>query len=106
MARPHPHRARSRPISQRGVQVPVDVSTAARRQLDAPALSAFTRGNMAEAARRFELVADAAARPGLVVDAVGRLASGRRAPTCWPAIRRSSRPISSAPPCTAAPSTA
>ena len=32
--------------------------------------------------------------------------SGRRAPTCWPAIRRNSRPISSAPPCTAAPSTA
>ena len=32
--------------------------------------------------------------------------SGPRAPTCWPAIRRSSRPISSAPPCMAAPSTA
>jgi hypothetical protein len=32
--------------------------------------------------------------------------SGRRAPTCWPAIRRNSRPISSVRRCTAAPSMA
>ena len=45
--------------SQRGVQVPVDV-TAPPDANWAAGLSAFTGGNMAEAARRFELVADAA----------------------------------------------
>jgi soluble lytic murein transglycosylase len=45
--------------SQRGVQVPVDVSAPPDANW-AAGLSAFTGGNMAEAARRFELVADAA----------------------------------------------
>lgn len=45
--------------SQRGVQVPVDVSAPPDANWNA-GLSAFTSGNMAEAARRFELVADAA----------------------------------------------
>jgi len=45
--------------SQRGVQVPVDV-TAPPDANWAAGISAFTSGNMAEAARRFELVADAA----------------------------------------------
>jgi soluble lytic murein transglycosylase-like protein len=45
--------------SQRGVQVPVDV-TAPPDANWAAGLSAFQSGNMAEAARRFELVADAA----------------------------------------------
>src|SRR4051812_5368241 len=45
--------------SQRGVQVPVDVSAPPDANWGA-GLAAFTSGNMAEAARRFELVADAA----------------------------------------------
>ncbi len=45
--------------SQRGVQVPVDVVLPPDANWNA-ALSGFTRGNMADAARRFELVADAA----------------------------------------------
>ena len=45
--------------SQRGVQVPVDISAPPDANWSA-GLTAFTRGNMAEAARRFELVADAA----------------------------------------------
>lgn len=45
--------------SQRGVQVPVEVSLPPDANWTA-GLSAFTRGNYAEAARRFELVADAA----------------------------------------------
>jgi soluble lytic murein transglycosylase-like protein len=44
--------------SQRGVQVPVDV-TAPPDANWAAGISAFQSGNMAEAARRFELVADA-----------------------------------------------
>ena len=44
--------------SQRGVQVPVEVGLPPDANWNA-AMSAFTRGNMAEAARRFELVADA-----------------------------------------------
>jgi soluble lytic murein transglycosylase len=44
--------------SQRGVQVAVDVSAPPDANWNA-GLSAFTSGNMAEAARRFELVADA-----------------------------------------------
>ncbi|TAJ41506.1 MAG: lytic transglycosylase domain-containing protein [Reyranella sp.] len=44
--------------SQRGVQVPVEVGLPPDANWTA-AVSAFTRGNMAEAARRFELVADA-----------------------------------------------
>lgn len=43
--------------SQRGIQVPVEVGLPADANWTA-AMSAFTRGNMAEAARRFELVAD------------------------------------------------
>jgi soluble lytic murein transglycosylase len=43
---------------QRGVQVPVEVGMPPDANWTA-ALQAFTRGNMAEAARRFELVADA-----------------------------------------------
>lgn len=43
---------------QRGVQVPVEVGVPPDANWTA-ALQAFTRGNMAEAARRFELVADA-----------------------------------------------
>jgi len=45
--------------SQRGLQVPVDVSAPPDANW-AAGLSAFQSGNMAEAARRFELVADAA----------------------------------------------
>jgi soluble lytic murein transglycosylase len=45
--------------SQRGVQVPVDISAPPDANWSA-GLGAFTGGNMAEAARRFELVADAA----------------------------------------------
>lgn len=45
--------------SQRGVQVPVDVTAPPDANWSA-GLSAFQSGNMAEAARRFELVADAA----------------------------------------------
>jgi soluble lytic murein transglycosylase len=45
--------------SQRGVQVPVEVGAPPDANWTA-GLTAFTRGNMAEAARRFELVADAA----------------------------------------------
>ena len=45
--------------SQRGVQVPVDISAPPDANWSA-GLGAFTRGNMQEAARRFELVADAA----------------------------------------------
>ncbi len=45
--------------SQRGVQVPVDIAMPPDANWSA-GLSAFTGGNMAEAARRFELVADAA----------------------------------------------
>ena len=44
--------------SQRGVQVPVEVGLPPDANWTA-AMAAFTRGNMAEAARRFELVADA-----------------------------------------------
>ncbi len=44
--------------SQRGVQVPVEVGLPPDANWNA-AMTAFTRGNMAEAARRFELVADA-----------------------------------------------
>ena len=44
--------------SQRGMQVPVDVSAPPDANWNA-GLSAFTSGNMPEAARRFELVADA-----------------------------------------------
>lgn len=44
--------------SQRGVQVPVEVGLPPDANWTS-ALQAFTRGNMAEAARRFELVADA-----------------------------------------------
>lgn len=44
--------------SQRGVQVPVDLSAPPDANWNA-GLSAFTSGNMSEAARRFELVADA-----------------------------------------------
>jgi soluble lytic murein transglycosylase-like protein len=44
--------------SQRGMQVPVEVSAPPDANWNA-GLSAFTSGNMAEAARRFELVADA-----------------------------------------------
>ena len=44
--------------SQRGVQVPVEVGLPPDANWNA-AMSAFTRGNMAEAAHRFELVADA-----------------------------------------------
>ena len=43
---------------QRGVQVPVEVGTPPDANWTA-ALQAFTRGNMTEATRRFELVADA-----------------------------------------------
>ncbi|TAJ82945.1 lytic transglycosylase domain-containing protein [Reyranella sp.] len=43
---------------QRGVQIPVEVGAPPDANWTA-ALQAFTRGNMAEAARRFELVADA-----------------------------------------------
>lgn len=43
---------------QRGVQIPVEVGMPPDANWTA-ALQAFTRGNMAEAARRFELVADA-----------------------------------------------
>ena len=43
---------------QRGVQIPVEASMPPDANWNA-AMSAFTRGNMAEAARRFELVADA-----------------------------------------------
>lgn len=43
---------------QRGVQVPIEVGMPPDANWTA-ALQAFTRGNMAEAARRFELVADA-----------------------------------------------
>jgi peptidoglycan lytic transglycosylase len=45
--------------SQRSVQVPVDISMPPDANWNA-GLSAFTSGNMAEAARRFEMVADAA----------------------------------------------
>ena len=45
--------------SQRNVQVPVDISMPPDANWNA-GLSAFVSGNMAEAARRFELVADAA----------------------------------------------
>ncbi len=45
--------------SQRGVQVPVDISAPPDANWSA-GLTAFTGGNMPEAARRFELVADAA----------------------------------------------
>jgi soluble lytic murein transglycosylase len=45
--------------SQRTVQVPVEISLPPDANWNA-GLSAFTRGNMAEAARRFEMVADAA----------------------------------------------
>jgi soluble lytic murein transglycosylase-like protein len=45
--------------SQLGVQVPVDISAPPDANWSA-GLAAFTRGNTAEAARRFELVADAA----------------------------------------------
>ena len=45
--------------SQRGVQVPVDISAPPDANWSA-GLAAFTRGNLAEAARRFEMVADAA----------------------------------------------
>ena len=45
--------------SQRSVQVPVDISAPPDANWSA-GLSAFTGGNMPEAARRFELVADAA----------------------------------------------
>ena len=45
--------------SQRGVQVPVEAGLPPDANWNA-GLSAFTRGNMAEAARRFEAVADAA----------------------------------------------
>jgi soluble lytic murein transglycosylase-like protein len=45
--------------SQRNVQVPVDISMPLDANWNA-GLSAFVSGNMAEAARRFELVADAA----------------------------------------------
>jgi soluble lytic murein transglycosylase len=45
--------------SQRGVQVPVDVTAPPDANWSA-GLAAFQSGNMAEAARRFELVADAA----------------------------------------------
>jgi soluble lytic murein transglycosylase-like protein len=45
--------------SQRGVSVPVDISAPPDANWSA-GLAAFTRGNMAEAAQRFELVADAA----------------------------------------------
>jgi soluble lytic murein transglycosylase-like protein len=44
--------------SQRGVQVPVEVSLPPDANWNA-ALAAFTSGNMPEAARRFEMVADA-----------------------------------------------
>ncbi|HZP98048.1 MAG TPA: transglycosylase SLT domain-containing protein [Reyranella sp.] len=44
--------------SQRGLQVPVEVSLPPDANWNA-GLTAFTRGDMAEAARRFELVADA-----------------------------------------------
>ncbi len=44
--------------SQRGVEVPVEVGLPPDANWNA-AMAAFTRGNMAEAARRFELVADA-----------------------------------------------
>ena len=44
--------------SQRGMQVPVDLSAPPDANWNA-GLSAFTSGNMSEAARRFELVADA-----------------------------------------------
>jgi soluble lytic murein transglycosylase len=44
--------------SQRGMQVPVDVSAPPDANWNA-GLAAFTSGNMAESARRFELVADA-----------------------------------------------
>jgi soluble lytic murein transglycosylase-like protein len=45
--------------SQRGMQVPVDISAPPDANWNA-GLTAFTSGNMAEAARRFELVANAA----------------------------------------------
>ena len=44
--------------SQRGVQIPVEVGIPPDANWNA-AMSAFAKGNMAEAARRFELVADA-----------------------------------------------
>ena len=78
--------------SQRGMQVPVEVGLPPDANWGA-ALAAFSGGNLPEAARRFEAVADAPPAP-----------SGPPAPTCWPAIRRNSRPTSSARPCTAAPS--
>jgi len=60
------------------------------------ALSGFTRGNMADAARRFELVGRRGRPTGPRRGRCRPVRSGRRAPTCWPAIRRNSRPISSA----------
>ena len=61
--------------SQRGVQVPIEVSLPPDANWTA-GLAAFKGGNYAEAARRFEAVADAAARPGLVLDAVCRVVLG------------------------------
>jgi len=54
-------------------------------------LSAFVSGNMAEPRGAFEMVADAAPDQARL-DAGGRLLWAARA-TCWPAIRRNSRPI-------------
>ena len=59
MARPHPHpRARGRFAARRAGAG--RCRPAARRQLERRRCRRFTRGNMAEAARRFEMVADAA----------------------------------------------
>src|SRR5918994_870231 len=70
--------------SQRGVQVPIEVSLP-------PAAS-----------RRWPMLRPTRPLRGRC----RRVRSGRRAPTCWPATRRSSRPSSSVRRSTAAPSTA
>ena len=82
---------------QRGVQVPVEVGAPPDANWTA-ALQAFTRG----ASSWWPMPRPTRPRPGPCPQGH----SGRRAPTCWRAIRRNMRLISSAPRCTAAPSMA
>ncbi len=105
VARPPAHPRSSRPIPQRGVQVPVEVSV--------PPDANWTRRPAGLHARQhgrgrppLRAGGRCLARPGLVLDPGRPARSGRRAPTCWRAIRRSTRPISSARRCMAAPSMA
>ena len=89
---------------ERGMQVPVGISAPPDANWNA-GLSAFTSGNMPRppaALSWWPTRRRTGPRPGPSRQAP----SGRPAPTCWPAIRRSSPPISSGPPCTAAPSMA